>query len=86
MIYLSRESSTDYLENHSQKRYAFIFLLKHSKDGLFLSQAALSPLREFHRLADAPAKLLDPYLTGFLCETISKFNYADLRTFKCITN
>ena len=58
----------------------FRFLLKLSKVGLFLSQAALSPLMEFHRFAEALAKLRDPYLPGFPGGTVSKFNSADLRT------
>ena len=52
------------------------------KVGLFLSQAALSPLREFHRFAEALAKLWDPYLPGFPGGTVSKFNSADLRTLR----
>ena len=57
-------------------------MLKLSKVGLFLSQVALSPLREFHKFAEALAKLRDPYLPGFLGETVSKFNSADLRTLR----
>ena len=49
---------------------------------VFLSQAALSPLREFHRLAEALAKLRDPYLPGFPGGTVSKFNSADRRTLR----
>ena len=45
MIHIRRESSTDYPENRSQKRNVFRFILKLSKVVLFLSQAALSPLR-----------------------------------------
>ena len=65
-----------------QKMYVFRFILKRSTVGLFLSKAALSPLREFHRFADALTKLLDPYLPGFPCGTVSKFDYADLRTLR----
>ena len=34
------------------------------------------------RFAEALAKLLDPYLPGFPGGTVSKFNYADLRTLR----
>ena len=60
-------------------RTVFRFLLKLSKVGLFLSQVALSPLMEFHRFAEALAKLLDQYFPG---GTISKFNSADHRTLR----
>ena len=46
----------------------------------FIRQAALYPLREFHRFADALTELLDPYLPGFPGGTVSKFDSADLRT------
>ena len=82
MIYIRRESSTALLNNRSQKRNVFKFILKLSKFGVFLSQSALSPLREFHRFAEALAKLMDPYLPGFPGRTVSKFNYADLRTLR----
>ena len=82
MIDLRRERSTAYLENRSQKRNVFRFLLKLSKFGLFLSQAALSPTREFHRFAEDLAKLLGPYLPGFPGGTISKFNSAYLKTLR----
>ena len=49
---------------------------------LFLSQAILTPLRKFHRFADAITKLLDPYLPGFPGVTVSKFNSADRRTLR----
>ena len=68
--------------NRSQKRYVFRFILKLSTVGLCLSQAALSPLREFHRFADALTKLLDPYLPGFPGGTVSKFYFVDLRTLR----
>ena len=61
-------------------RYVFRFIIKFSTVGLFLSQAALAPLREFHRFTDALTKLLDPYLPGFPGGTDSKFDSADLRT------
>ena len=35
---------------------------------------------EFHRFAEALAKLLDPYLPGFPGGTVSKLISADLRT------
>ena len=60
--------------------YIIIIFLKLSIVGLFLSQAALFFLREFHRFADALTKLLDPYLPGFPGGTVSKFDYSDLRT------
>ena len=82
MIDIRRESSTAQLENRSQKRNVFRFLLKLSKVGLFLSQAALSPLREFHRFAAALAKLMDPYLPCFPGGTVSKFNSANIRTLR----
>ena len=82
MIDVRRKSSTAELENRSQKRNVFIFHLKLYKVGLFLSQAALSPLRVFHRFAEALAKLWDPYLPGFPGGTVSKFNSADLRTLR----
>ena len=57
--------------------YVFRFILNLSTVGLFLSQAALSLLREFHRFADALTKLLDPYLPGFSGGTVSKFDSAE---------
>ena len=53
-------------------------ILKLSTVELFLSHAALYPLREFHRFADALTKLLDPYLPGFPGITLSKFDSAYL--------
>ena len=82
MLDLRRESSTAQLENRSQKRNVFRFMLKLSKVRLFLNQAALSPLRKFHRFTEALAKLLDPYLPGFPSRTVGKFNSADLRTLR----
>ena len=60
----------------------FRLLLKLSKVGLFLRQAALFPLREFYRFAEALAKLLDLYLPGYPGGTVRKFNSADLRTLR----
>ena len=56
--------------------------MKLSTVGLFLSHAALSPLRAFHRFADAITKLLGPYLPGFPNGTVSKLDSADLRTLR----
>ena len=49
-------------------------------------QRSTYPLRGFHRIAEALAKLLDPYLPGFPGGTVSKFNSADLRTLRGTTN
>ena len=75
---LNNQKKKKKLKNRSQKRYVFRFIFKLSTVGL--SQAAPSPLREFHRFADALTKLLDPYLPGFPGGTVSKFDSADLRT------
>ena len=78
---LEEISSTAY-KNRSQKRYVLRFILKLCTVGLFLSQAALLPIREFHRFADALSKLLDLYLPGFPGGTVNKFDSADHRTLR----
>ena len=44
--------------------------------------SAFSPLGEFHRFAEALAKLLHLYLPGFPGGTVSKFNSVDRRTLR----
>ena len=75
MIDLRREIGTALLKNRSQKRNVLDDFLKLSKVGLFLSQTALTPPREFHRFAEAQAKLLGPYLPGFPGGTVSNIRH-----------
>ena len=62
------------------RRGVFRYILKLSTFRLFLSQAALSPLREFHRFADSLTNLLDPYLPGKFRIVYTKLGYIHVCT------